>query len=327
MCLAWGGQCCAVPELLVAEGNTMGTTYRVVYFDEPLRRDYSASIDSLLIAVNKAINTYDPSSEISRFNGSKRGIRFESNHLRDILHYARQVHRASNGSFDPTVMPLVNAWGFGPATAGAPRPREVDSLKSLVGFDRLRITKRRVRKRDARIQLDMGGIGQGYGADVIVRFLRAKGVQHMLVEVGGEGTASGWNLRQDRAWTIGILDPNSTPDNQFFKAYVKLRDRAFTTSGNYFNYKVVNGRKYGHSIDPATGYPAQHSLLSASVFSDECTVADAWATAFMVMGMESAIQHVTTRRDLDAIFLYSDDAGNIQAYISDGIRDSVVMEQ
>jgi len=326
MCLAWGGQCCAVPELLVAEGNTMGTTYRVVYFDEPLRRDYSASIDSLLIAVNKAINTYDPSSEISRFNGSKRGIRFESNHLRDILHYARQVHRASNGSFDPTVMPLVNAWGFGPATAGAPRPREVDSLKSLVGFDRLRITKRRVRKRDARIQLDMGGIGQGYGADVIVRFLRAKGVQHMLVEVGGEGTASGWNLRQDRAWTIGILDPNSTPTHQFFKAYVTLGSEAYTTSGNYFNYKVINGRKHGHTIDPKTGRSVAHTLLSASVFAPNCTVADGWATALMVMGPERAIETVSKEKGLEAVLMYSTPDGEVETYITPGIRERVVLE-
>ncbi len=326
-CLFWSGQSHALPELLVAEGKTMGTTYRVLYFDEPLRRDYSRSIDSLLIVVNNAINTYDPSSEISRFNKSKRGVRFESEYFKEILQYSKQVHRWSRGAFDPTVMPLVNAWGFGPEKGDTPEARQVDSLRTLVGFDKVRTTKRWARKRDARIQLDMGGIGQGYGADIICRFLKAKGIQHMLVEVGGEGAAFGRNIQKDRAWTIGVLDPNSTLENQFFKAYVTLVDKAFTTSGNYFNYKVVNGRKYGHTIDPSTGYPAQHSLLSASVFSAECTFADAWATAFMVMGANAAIEQVKSRADLDAILLYSDEHGEIQAYVSEGIRGQVILEQ
>lgn len=314
------------PERIVVEGRTMGTTYRIVYFDEPRRRDFQTSIDSLLRAVNSAINTYDPDSEISRFNTSRKGVRVESPFFHEILQVARRVYDQSGGAFDPTVMPLVNAWGFGPQTGDPPTAQAVDSLRQMIGFNKVRFNKKRVRKREPRVQLDMGGIGQGYGADVIFRFLQSKGIEHMLVELGGEGLAFGRNLAKDHDWTIGILDPRSTPQHQFFKAYVGLRDQAFTTSGNYFNYKVVNGRKYGHTINPSTGYPVQHSLLSASVFADDCTTADAWATAFMVMGTERAINMIEATPGLDAIFLYSEEDGAISTYVSAGIRNQVILE-
>ena len=148
----------------------------------------------------------------------------------------------------------------------------------------------------------------------------------MLVELGGEGIAWGRNLQKDKMWTIGILDPNSTADHQFFKAYVTLENQAFTTSGNYFNYRVIDGRKFGHTIDPSTGYPVQHSLLSASVFTDNCSTADAWATAFMVMGLEKAIQTVTSLRKVDVLFTYSTPRGAINTYMTEGIKRRVTLE-
>lgn len=308
------------------EGNTMGTTYRVIYFDEPEHRDYKVSVDSLLAVVNKAINTYDPASEISQFNKSERGVRLKLPYLYEILRYAKRIHEQSGGAFDPTVMPLVNAWGFGPEKSTRPTLQEIDSLKKLTGFDKIRFTRKKVRKRNPHIQLDMGGIGQGFGADVIFRFLKSKGIEHMLVELGGEGMASGRNLKKQADWTIGILDPNSTPTDQFFKAYIPIKDEAFTTSGNYFNYKIIDGRKFGHTIDPTTGYPVQHTLLSASVFTDNCTTADAWATAFMVMGLEKAIARIQSVKGVDAIFLYSDENGQVAAYVTPGIEQRVILE-
>ena len=297
------------PEPLVLEGSTMGTTYRILYFDEPRRRDFQTSIDSLLVIVNKAINTYDPSSEISRFNSSQNGIRTESFYLCDVLKRSSRIYKKSGGAFDPTVMPLVNAWGFGPEKSYALSEAKVDSLKEFIGFHKIKLNGKWIRKHRPETKLDMGGIGQGYGADVIWNFLTSKGVGHMLVELGGEGVASGRNLKKDKSWTIGILDPNSTPENQFFKAYVTLKDQAFTTSGNYFNYKIVDGRKFGHTIDPSTGYPVQHSLLSASVFAEDCTTADGWATALMVMGIEKAIDKLKSLPEIEAVLMYSDDQG------------------
>ncbi|HET9487258.1 MAG TPA: FAD:protein FMN transferase [Chryseosolibacter sp.] len=315
-----------VHEPLVIEGRTMGTSYRIIYFDEPRRRDFKVSVDSVLTRVNQAINTYDPESEISRFNRSESGIRLELPYLHDILRKAKKIFQASDGAFDPTVMPLVNAWGFGPGKLMEPTPHVIDSLKQFVGFDKIRFNKRVVRKSHPGVQLDMGGIGQGFGADVIGDFLRSKGIRHMLIELGGEGLACGKNLQKDKPWRVGILDPNSTSDNQFFKAYVTLRDKAFTTSGNYFNYRVINGRKFGHTVDPREGRPVQHSLLSASVFARDCTSADAWATAFMVMGIEKAIVKVKRLSRIEALFIYSAENGALRTYVTPRIEKETVLE-
>lgn len=315
-----------VQDPVVIEGQTMGTTYRIIYFDEPRQRNFKTSVDSLLGKVNKAINTYDPESEISKFNKSEKGIFLVLPYLYDILKKAQKIFRASDGAFDPTVMPLVDAWGFGPAASGMPSPGKIDSLKKLVGFEKIHFKGKAVTKTRPGVQLDMGGIGQGYGADVIVEFLESKGIEHMLVELGGEGVACGMNLQKNQPWRIGILDPSSTPDHQFFKAYVTLRDRAFTTSGNYFNYKIINGRKFGHTIDPVSGYPVQGSLLSASVFARDCTTADAWATAFMVMGIEKAITKVKCLPALDALFIYSTEDGALKTFITPGIEKEVILE-
>lgn len=313
-------------EPIVVEGRTMGTTYRVVYFDEPLRRDFSAGIDSLLQLVNKAINTYDPNSEISNFNRSEKGICPELPFLFEIVAIAKKVHKSSGGAFDPTVMPLVNAWGFGPQRSSTPSPTRIDSLRKLVGFKNVFRSGKWLRKRKAGVQLDMGGIGQGYGADVIFQFLKSNDIKNLLVELGGEGISSGRNLQKDKPWTIGILNPNSTQEHQYFKAYVNLYDEAFTTSGNYFNYRVIDGQKFGHTIDPKTGYPVQRSLLSASVFAEDCTTADAWATAFMVMGLDDARKKIKTLKNVDALFMYSTAEGEVKTWMTKNIETQVTLE-
>ena len=312
-------------EPVIIEGATMGTTYRVIYFDS-LHRNFKDGVDSLLRVVNESINPYNPASAISRFNESEKGICFQLLHFYNILKHAKKINKASGGAFDPSVMPLVNAWGFGPGRSIHPDKEEIDSLKRLTGFDKLRFSKKRIIKTHPDLQLDMGGIGQGYGADIISDFLQSKGILNMLVELGGEGVAVGKNLQKNRPWRIGILDPNSTPDHQFFKAYVSLHNRAFTTSGNYFNYRIKDGRKFGHTIDPATGYPVQHSLLSASVFAAECATADAWATAFMVMGLERAMETLKSLRGIDVLFIYSNDAGDEEMFISPALKEHVILE-
>lgn len=306
------------------EGNTMGTTYHVTYFDEK-KRNFKPAIDSLLDLVNKSINTYDSTSEVSRFNRSKVGVAVRLPYLLPPLHAAAEVFKNSQGAFDPTVMPLVNAWGFGPGKVFQMDSARVDSLKQFVGFEKVQLTQDSVMKLDARTQLDFGGIGQGYGADVITEFLKSKGITDMLVELGGEGMACGVNLDTGKPWKIGILDPNSTREKQFFKAYASLSNKSFTTSGNYFNYKEIDGRKYSHTIDPETGYPVQSEILSASVFASNCTTADAWATAFMVMGHDRAVEILKQKKDLDAFLVFSTPEGRIDTYITEGISSFIEM--
>lgn len=306
------------------EGNTMGTTYHVTYFDAK-KRNFKPAIDSLLDLVNKSINTYDSTSEVSRFNRSKDGIAVGLPYLLPPLRAAAEVFKNSQGAFDPTVMPLVNAWGFGPGKVFQMDSVRVDSLKQFIGFEKVQLTQDSVMKLDARTQLDFGGIGQGYGADVITEFLKSKGITDMLVELGGEGMACGVNLDTGKPWKIGILDPNSTREKQFFKAYASLSNKSFTTSGNYFNYKEIDGRKYSHTIDPETGYPVQREILSASVFASDCTTADAWATAFMVMGHDRAVEILKQKKDLNAFLVFSTSDGKIDIYMTDGISSFIEM--
>jgi FAD:protein FMN transferase len=304
------------------EGETMATTYHITYFDDE-QRNFKKSIDSVLVLVNQSINNYNPVSEVSLFNKSTRSFKFQLPYLLPPIKVASQVFADSQGAFDPTVMPLVNLWGFGYKKVDRPDSSKIDSIRSFIGFEKIQFNTDSIWKLDPRSQLDLGGIGQGYGADVITDFLKSKGIKNMLVELGGEGMACGINLQSGKPWELGILDPNSTEQNQSFKAYVRLTNKSFTTSGNYFNYREVDGKKYSHTIDPETGYPAVREILSASVFAEDCTTADAWGTAFMVMGHEKAIALLKKHPELDVFLIYTTSDGiatfateNISKYLT-----------
>lgn len=316
--IVWKWRQSKAEKMIRIEGETMATTYHITYFDQK-QRNFKFSVDSLMLLVNKSINTYDPASELSLFNKGRKGITFGLPYLLPPLQKAREVNEASGGAFDPTVMPLVNAWGFGPDKQGIPDSAKVDSLRSKVGFSKIRFNNDSLWKTDERAQLDFGGIGQGYGADVITNFLRSKGVENMFVELGGEGVAVGHNTESGKPWSIGILDPVNTHE---FIAYVTLGNRAFTTSGNYYNYREVNGQRFSHTIDPSTGYPVQRAILSASVFAADCTTADAWATSLMVMGHEKAIEVLKGHPELDAFLVYSTPAG-VATFVTAGISDQL----
>lgn len=304
----------------------MGTTYHITYFDDK-GRNFQEAVDSLLVEINRSINNYDSTSEVSAFNRSERGIPVRRPYFLPPLRVAKRVYEASNGAFDPTVNALVNAWGFGPGKQIEPDSAVIDSLRSLVGFARINLRDDSVTKDDPRMQLDFGGIGQGYGADVITEFLRDKGVRNMLVEVGGEGMAVGKNMKTGEPWKLGILDPTSTREDQRFKAYVSLSDRSFTTSGNYFNYHIINGVRYSHTIDPRTGYPSRKAILSASVFAPDATIADCWGTALMSMGHEQAIELLKVQDEIDAFLMFSGADGTIQTYITPGLEGILTIEQ
>jgi thiamine biosynthesis lipoprotein len=312
-------------EPIKVEGKTMGTTYHITYFDEE-KRDFKNSIDSLLVVVNKSINNYDTASEISLFNRSRQGVAITLPYFFPPLEKSQEVFKASDGAFDPTVLPLVNAWGFGAGKQINPDSAQVDSIKAYVGFEKIRFTRDSVIKSEPNVQLDFGGIGQGYGADVIADFLKSKRITNMLVELGGEGMAIGKNLATGKPWQIGILDPNSTYENQFFKAYVSLTNKSFTTSGNYFNFHEIDGKKYSHTIDPATGFPARHALLSASIFTTDCITADAWGTAMMVMGHEKSVEILKNHPELEVLLIYTNKEGKMDTFITPGLQPFVKLE-
>jgi FAD:protein FMN transferase len=305
------------------EGKTMGTTYAVVYFDEN-NRDFSFSIDSLLKAVNKGINNYDPASDVSVFNKSKRGI-VDFSHFVSLTKLSLEISTLSEGSFDPTVMPLVNLWGFGPEKNTVPSQRKIDSIRAFVGYSLIQVKGDSIVKLHPSAQLDFGGIGQGYGVDMIRDFLKEREIKNFLVELGGEGYASGQNIQSNSAWKVGVIDPSSSRDEQQLMGYAVVSNSAFTTSGNYFNYRIVDGKKVGHTISPFDGFPVQQNVISVSVFAQDCTLADAWATAFMVAGKKRTLEILKRNPKLGALMIYKDDSKQ-RIFISDNLKKTIFLD-
>lgn len=292
------------PDAILVEGETMGTTYHITYFDKG-KRNFKTAVDSLLVVFNQSLNTYLPHSEISTFNHVP-ALKYTLPYFFPVLQKSQEVYKSSEGAFDPTVMPLVNAWGFGPGEKLEPDGIQVDSILKFVGFDKVYFNPDSLWKDDLRVQLDFSAIAKGYGVDVVADFIRAKGVTDGMVEIGGEVVAWGKNIQQNRPWSVGILDPASDYVNRKYLAQVALKDKAIATSGNYFNQYVEDGIKYTHTIDPSTGYPIQQEILSASVFAADCMTADAWATAFMVMGHRKAMDILQRHPELEALLVYSE---------------------
>lgn len=309
---------------LKIEGRTMGTTYSVIYFDGK-ERDFTIGIDSVLKTVNSGISNYDPASDISMFNKSTSGGTGYSSHFLGLLARSLTIARESEGNFDPTVMPLVNLWGFGPVKTGIPSEQKIDSIKNFIGYDHVTMKGVQIVKDHPKIQLDFGGIGQGYGVDVICHFLRSQGVQNFLVELGGEGFASGKNLERAASWKVGIINPLLPKEDQQLIGYAVVEDEAFTTSGNYFNYRFINGKKYGHTISPFTGFPVAHELISVSLFAKDCTTADAWDTAFLVAGKNKSIDFLRRNPDLAAVLIYMENE-KPHVFISEKIKDKIFLD-
>lgn len=301
-------------------GETMGTTYHITYFDKE-ERNFKTQIDSLLKVFNKSLSTYLKDSEITEFNTGN-SFKFQLPFFLSVLEKSRMVSNLSAGAFDPTVMPLVNAWGFGPGKRMKPDSLQIDSIMQLVGIEKIYFNTDSVWKDDPRVQLDFSAIAKGYGVDAVVEFLKAKGVTDMFVEIGGEVSAKGKNMKLDKPWEVGILNPNSTYEHQSYLAYAQLENKAMATSGNYFNFYEENGITYSHTIDPNTGYTVQNNLLSASVFAKDCMTADGWATALMVMGLENAKEKLKTLNGIDAFLIYSTDEG-LKTFVTEGISTSI----
>ena len=295
------------------EGNTMGTTYHIKYIDDK-KTNYKDDVDALLIDFNNALSTYIPESEISRFNKGN-VIEFTSPYFFPVLEKSKEVYEMSNGAFDPTVMPLVNAWGFGFKNKENVDSTDIDSLLYLIGFEHIAYDETSLKKDTQDVMLDFSAIAKGYGVDVVGEFLEQKGVSNYMVEIGGEVRCRGKN-NKNSIWLIGIDNPKYSEDGKSLQATVKLENLSLATSGNYRNFYVKDGVKYAHTINPKTGFPVSHSLLSASVFAEDCMTADAYATAFMVAGKDKAIE-MSEKSGLLTYLIYSDaESGEIRTFMS-----------
>jgi len=318
-------------------GKTMGTTYNITYSDT-LERDLKPSVDALLIAINQEVSTYIDTSIISIFNQADSDFSLQGNlyasiyqttsdhHFRYNFGFAKEVYKTTNGAFDPTVMPLVNYWGFGYTEKKAVADIDsvlVDSLMKVVGFDKIRYSNsggvNKLLKENPNVQLDFSALAKGYGVDEVARLLEKLEVKNYLVEIGGEVVCKGKNKKK-KWWTIGINTPDEDAQLRDIFSSISLENKAMATSGNYRNYYKVGETSYAHTINPKTGFPEKSTLLSVTVLAESCILADAYATAFMVMGLEQSLELATELEDLEAYLIYSGDKGELLAKSTPGMN-------
>ena len=302
------------------KGMIFGTVYHVTYQNSDNLND---QIVAELNKVDSSLSMFNKQSVITKVNDNQ-DIEVDVM-FGDVFTLARTVSADTDGAFDITVAPLVNAWGFGFKSGNMPSRHTIDSLRTFVGYKRVELHDSRIVKADPRVMLDCSAIAKGYGCDVVAELLRRKGIDNFMVEIGGEVVTSG--ISEKRVpWKIGVTKPSddSLSVNNELQTVLNITDKAMATSGNYRNFYYKNGKKYAHTIDPATGYPVQHSLLSATVISDRCAKADAYATAFMVMGLEKAKKVLDRHRDLMAYLIYSDHKGEYKVWFSPSLRDKII---
>lgn len=300
------------------EGTIFGTFYHIKYV---YSEDLQAAILKRLNEVDASLSAFNKNSVLSRINRNE-DVTVDSL-FADVFNLSMQVSRETDGAFDITIAPLVNAWGFGPQGKKDLTGKEVDSLLQIVGYEKVKLTDSKVVKADSRMQLDCNAVAKGYGVDRVADLLNSLGIKDYMVEIGGEIVAKGQNP-DGRPWRIGISKPEESPDatnsNQII---LRVNNTALATSGNYRNYYYKNGRKYTHTVNPRTGLPFQHTLLSASVMAPDCATADAYATAFMVMGMEQAKAVLKKHPELQAYFIYSADNGQTATWHTPGLKQFI----
>ncbi len=296
------------------EGNALGTTFHISYYDVQ-KRDFSKQIDSLLRRINKSLSTYIPTSDISKINKGDTSVVVDA-YFEEVFNKSKVIYKETDGIFDPTIGSLVNAWGFGPQkTMTSLNKNQIDSLLQYVGFNKVRLKNRRVVKEDKNIYLDFNAIAKGYAIDIIGRYFESQNISKYLVEIGGEIRARG-----DKSWRIAVEHPNFD-GSQSFQVTIILNNESIATSGSYRKFKLdkKTGQKYIHIINPKTGYATMSNLLSASVIAPtDCADVDGYATAFMAMGLENTKRFLETHKNFKVFLIYSEN-NQIKTYKTENL--------
>lgn len=302
------------------QGMIYGTYYSIKY-ESVDGSDLQEDIDKELARLSKIFSHYEKESTITKINNNE-FVKPEPE-FRTCFKRSIEISEITGGAFDITAAPLINAWGFGPEERAEMTQEKIDSIKVFTGYQKINFNEDGVvvKENDA-MQLNMSAIAKGFTCDLIGEFLERKNCTNYMVDIGGEVVAKGINDK-GKIWTIGIRKPIENPFSTELNAVIKLHDRAMATSGNYMNFYEINGKRYAHTIDPSSGYPVQHSLLSATVLADDCMTADAFATAFMVIGKDAGIELASNISEIEIYFIYADDNGENQIYMSEGFREYV----
>ncbi|MBT8261746.1 MAG: FAD:protein FMN transferase [Bacteroidia bacterium] len=310
------------PVSRIFKGDAFGTTYNIQYFAES-EFDAKSGIDSVIDVVNHSVSTYLPDSDISRINRGDTSVVVDDI-FRDVYTISEKVFIDSEGYFDPTIGVLRNAYGFGDVKPLAEISESVlDSLREFVGFNKVKLTSDgKVQKAHPEIYFDFNAVAKGYGIDRIGHFLESRGVTNYLIELGGEIRASGLNLSKDQSWVVGVESITSEINDRNYAEAVTISNQGLASSGNYRKFRIdsISGKKYVHTINPLTGLAQQSDVTSATVIASDCATADAYATAFMAMGLERAKILLSGSEDLEAYLTFSDSTEIPQIFMTEGFR-------
>lgn len=316
-------------EEFVIEGEAQGTTYRIIIADKDVNVSKS-EIDSILHNFDLSLSTYVKESVISAINNAKRDtiVVDQFGYFKPCYTTSKRVFDLSNGAFDPTVFPLVSGWGFMKNMDTPLSQSEVDSIMQFVGFDKglIQLTIKgdsiAVHKTNPEVRLDFNAIAQGQSVDVVADYLKAKGYSNIYVEIGGELYVSGKKLNGD-LWRIGIDTPiEGSEERVIEQGILAISNKAVATSGNYRKFYVIDGKKYAHTLNPKTGFPVEHNLLSATIVADNCALADALATAMMVVGKDAGLKLIEKNQlNVEAYLIYEDAKGELQRVMTPGFQD------
>lgn len=297
-------------------GSVFHTIYRIKY---QAREPLTDKIDAEFQKFNLSLNPFNPNSTIAKVNRNE-PVELDEWFV-TVFNKAQEVSEKSGGAFDITCAPLINLWGFGFANMDTVTQEAIDSLKVFTGYGKIRIVDGKIEKDDPRVILNCSAIAKGFACDVIANLLEREGVENYMVDIGGEEVVKGVNDRGD-CWRVGINEPEDDKTGLINKVSEVVRlckKGGIATSGNYRNYYIKDGKKYAHTIDPNTGYPSEQSVLSATVVADDCMTADAYATVFMVLGVDKAAEFARKVPEIEYYLIYTDDEGKERVAYSEGM--------
>ncbi|MDR2585785.1 MAG: FAD:protein FMN transferase [Prevotellaceae bacterium] len=325
VCLLFLCSCNYHAEYRTIDGFVFGTSYHIVYQEQ-------SGVDGLIfghdevrqlvvntfIEIDNSLSVYNPQSIISKVNRNEPVV-LDSLFV-NVFERGKEIYRLTNGTFDMAAAPYFDLWGFGFNNREQVTQAKLDSIALFAGMDKIWLSEGRIEKADPRVSLNGNAIAKGYASDVVASRFSKAGLVNFLIEIGGEIHCQGVNPN-GKKWRVLIDRPvygNYIPGKEM-QAILLLSNRGLATSGNYRNFYEEDGQKYGHTVDPATGKPVIHSLLSATVLAHDCMTADALATAFMVMGLDKTRLFLQDHPQIDAYLVYSDELGTFQSYATKNI--------
>ena len=314
------------PQKSFFQGQAFGTTFSIqVYSINEI--DFEKGIDSVLSKVNNSVSTYIPESDISKINSGNTTIIVDDIFI-DNFNISAEVYEITGGFFDPTIGVLRNAYGFGDTNS----IQEIDSLAldsmmKFVGFNKVKLTsENKIEKLYPEIYIDFNAVAKGYGIDLIGSYLDSKGVGNYLIELGGEILAKGKNIEKNKSWLVGIENVNLSLDDKSYSSIIALENIAMATSGNYRKFRIdsLTGKKFVHTLNPITGSAAKSDITSATVLAPTCALADAYATAFMALGLEKSKAILKNINEIDVYFTYNDQNNEEQVFATEGLKNRLL---